>query len=186
MAAETSIVTGIAGRYATALFALAQEQRQLDAVAADLGRLQAMIKDSADLARLVRSPVFGRDDQARAMAAVVERAGLHDLVRRFVGTVAHNRRLFVLEQMIRDFQTLLSRHRGEVRAHVIAAKPLSDAQMQALTAALKAASGETVVVDAEVDPALIGGLVVKLGSRMVDASLRSKLQTLKIAMKGVA
>ena len=186
MAAETSIVTGIAGRYATALFALAQEAKQLDSVAADLDRLAAMIADSTDLARLVRSPVFGAEEQGKAMAAVLDRAGLQDLVRRFVGVVARNRRLFVLEQMIRDYRSLLAQHRGEVVARVTSAKPLSPAQLAALKGSLKGTGGREVMVDAKVDPALIGGLVVRIGSQMLDTSIRTKLQNLQIAMKGVA
>ncbi len=186
MAAETSIVTGISGRYATALFALAQERKQLDAVAADIAGLQAMLAESADLVRLVRSPLFKRDEQARALAAVMARAGLGDLVRRFVGVVATNGRLFALIPMLRDFQTLLSRHKGEVVAKVVSAMPLSDPQTQALAAALAGAAGRPVIVEAAVDADLIGGLKVRIGSRLVDASLKAKLQNLKIAMKGVA
>jgi len=186
VAAETSIVTGIAGRYATALFALAEEQKQLDPVAADLDQLQGLIAASSDLARLVRSPVFGSDEQSKAMGAVLQRAGAHDLVRRFVGVVARNRRLFVLEQMIRDFRSLLARHRGEVVAQVTSAKALSAAQLAALKASLKSTVGREVTVDARIDAALIGGMVVRVGSRMLDSSIRTKLQNLKIAMKGVA
>lgn len=186
MPAETSIVSGLAGRYATALFELALERRELDAVAADLDRLQRTIAGSADLAHLVRSPVFGRDEQARAMAAVLERGEFHDLVRRLVGVAARNRRLFVVEQMIRAFRQILARHRGETVAQVRSATPLSDAQLQSLRQALRSAAGGEVALETDVDPGLIGGLVVQVGSRMVDASLRTKLQNLKIAMKGVA
>lgn len=194
MAAETSnvtgsatgIVTGISGRYATALFALAEERGQIDAVAADIGRLKSLLDESADLMRLVRSPLFRRDEQSKAMSAVMELAGLGDLLRRFVGTVAANGRLFALSAMIRDFQALLSRHRGEVVAKVVSATPLSERQMQALSDALRRTAGRAVIVEAEVDPDLIGGLKVRIGSRLVDATLKTRLQNLKIAMKGVA
>ncbi|HYM30267.1 MAG TPA: F0F1 ATP synthase subunit delta [Candidatus Cybelea sp.] len=186
MAAETSIVSGIAGRYATALFELANEAKALDAVAADLDRLSRMLDDSADLRRLVMSPVFDREQQMRAMAAVVERAGLHDLIRRFVGIVTRNRRLFVLRDTIRGFRALLARHRGETVAQVISAEALNPNQLAALKAALKEGVGREVSVEARVDSGLIGGLVVKVGSRMLDASVRTKLQNLKVAMKGVA
>ncbi|HUN53194.1 MAG TPA: F0F1 ATP synthase subunit delta [Candidatus Sulfotelmatobacter sp.] len=186
MAAETSIVSGIAGRYATALFELAVEAKALDAVAADLDRLQAMIAESADLRRLVKSPIFGRDEQRRAIDAVVERAGLSAVVRRFVGVVARNRRLFALEDMIRDFRALLARHRGETMARVVSASPLQPNQLAALKAALREGVGREVNMEVAVDPELLGGLVLKVGSRMIDSSVRTKLQNLKVAMKGVA
>jgi len=186
LAAETSIVSGIAGRYATALFELAVEAKALDAVAADLDRLQAMIAESADLRRLVKSPIFGRDEQRRAIDAVVERAGLSAVVRRFVGVVARNRRLFALEDMIRDFRALLARHRGETMARVVSASPLQPNQLAALKAALREGVGREVNMEVAVDPELLGGLVLKVGSRMIDSSVRTKLQNLKVAMKGVA
>ncbi|WP_341705298.1 F0F1 ATP synthase subunit delta [Ferrovibrio sp.] len=186
MAQETSLVSGIAGRYATALFDLAREAGQLDAVARDLDMLAARLADSADLVRLVRSPVFGRDEQARAIAAVAEKAGCTDLVRRFLGVAAANRRLFVLADMIAAFRALLSHHRGEAVAEVVSAVPLDDAQLAQLKSALSSEAAGNVVIKASVDPDLIGGLVVKLGSRMIDASIRSKLNNLKTAMKGVA
>jgi F-type H+-transporting ATPase subunit delta len=186
LAAETSIVSGIAGRYATALFELTIEGKSLDTVASDLDRLKAMIGESADLRRLLKSPIFGRDEQSRAIGAVAERLGVSPLVRRFVGIVAQNRRLFVLENMIRDFRALLARHRGETVARVVSASPLNPNQLATLKAALKAGVGREVSVDAHVDAGLIGGIMVQVGSRMVDASMRTKLQNLKIAMKGVA
>ncbi len=186
MAAETSIVSGIAGRYATALFELAVEAKALDTVAADLDGLKAMLRDSADLRRLVKSPVFGRDEQSRAISAIAARAGFSDVVCRFIAVVARNRRLFVLEDMIRDFRALLARHRGEMVARVVSASPLSPNQLAALKAALRDGMGREVRVDAAVDTGLLGGLVVKVGSRMIDGSVRTKLQNLKIAMKGIA
>jgi F-type H+-transporting ATPase subunit delta len=175
----------LAARYAAALFELADEQKKIDAVAADLARLKAMIADSADLLNLLRSPVLTRDVQGRAMASVCERAGLGDLVKRFVALIAANRRLFALPAMIDAFLAELARRRGEVRAQVAAAQPLSDKQQAALTDAIRKVVGGKVAIDVKIDPALIGGLVVRVGSRMIDSSLKSKLQRLQLAMKGV-
>ena len=185
MSAENITVSGIAGRYATALFDLASEGKQLDAVAADLTAIKSMMAESDDLARLIKSPLISRDDQARAMAAVLSKMETSDLVRRFVGMVAQNRRLFALSDMINDFGRLLAAHRGEVVAKVTSAKKLSDSQVEAVSAALKSAIGSDVSLEADIDESLIGGLVVKVGSRMVDSSIRTKLQNLKFAMKGV-
>jgi len=184
---ESSVVAGIAGRYATALFDLAREARNLDETAAEFDRLEAMIVESEDLSRLVRSPVISRDDQARAMAAILEATGFGDLVRRFVGVVAANRRLFALTEMIRRFRGLLAEHRGELVANVTSARPLAEAQKTALAAALAQGLGRDVrdvKVETRIDENLIGGLLVRVGSRMVDSSLRTKLQNLELAMKG--
>lgn len=185
LSAENTISSGIAGRYATALFDLALEAKQIETVESDLAVIQEMMNESADLAWLVRSPLISRDDQAKAMAAVLEKLGVSDLVRRFVGTVALNRRLFAISDMINSFGALLSAHRGEVVASVTSAKTLSKEQQDAVEAALKAAIGSDVSVNASVDESLIGGMIVKVGSRMVDSSIRTKLQNLKFAMKGV-
>ena len=185
MAAETSIVSGIAGRYAKALFELAAERKELDTVAADLDGLARLLHESDDLRRLVRSPMFKRGEQAAAMAAVLARAGAGDLVARFVGVIAQNRRLFALPEMIDTFNQLLARHRGEVVAEIASASPLTAAQIEALEAALRQSVGTDVNLVARVDQSLIGGLVVKLGSRMVDSSVRTKLQNLRLAMKGI-
>ncbi|OUR76876.1 ATP synthase F1 subunit delta [Alphaproteobacteria bacterium 46_93_T64] len=185
MSAENTKVSGIAGRYATALFELASDAKQVDAVASDLATIRTSMNGSADLARLVRSPLVSRDDQERAILAVLEMLGVSDLVRRFVGTVAQNRRLFALADMIDAFGKLLAADRGEVIAKVVSAKKLTVKQMEALTKELKSAIGSDVAIEAEVDTSLIGGLVVKVGSRMVDSSIRTKLQNLKFAMKGV-
>jgi F-type H+-transporting ATPase subunit delta len=144
-----------------------------------------MIEESTDLRRLVRSPVLTRADQGKAMAAVLQQAGVSDLVRRFVALVAENRRLFALVDMIDAYLGELARRRGEVTATVTSAVPLSDAQTAAVTEALKRAVGGKVAVDLKTDASLIGGLVVKVGSRMIDSSLKSKLQRLQLAMKGV-
>ncbi len=185
MAAQESTVEGVSGRYATALFELALEAKSLDEVGSDLDGFQAMLDDSADLLRLVRSPVFSANDQNRAVRAVVDKAGIGGLASNFIGLVAKNRRLFAVSDMIRDYRKLLAAHRGEVTAEVTSAEKLSDAQVTALKAALKEKVGRDVLLDAQVDPALLGGLVVKVGSRMIDTSLRTKLNNLKIAMKEV-
>ncbi|MEP3248265.1 MAG: F0F1 ATP synthase subunit delta [Sneathiella sp.] len=185
MSAENITVSGIAGRYATALFDLALQEKQVDVVAADMATIKTSLDESADLARLVLSPLVSRDDQARAMAAVLEKLGVSDLVRRFVGTVAQNRRLFALSDMIDDFGKLLAAERGEVVAKVTSAKKLTAKQVEALTKELKSSIGSDVAIEATIDEELIGGLVVKVGSRMVDSSIRTKLQNLKFAMKGV-
>lgn len=179
-------VTGaIADRYSAALFELAEQQGALDVVAGDLKALKAMIAESEDLRRLLRSPVISRQDQQRAITALAERAGMSDLTRRFAGTVAANRRLFSLPGIIGAYLARLADRRGEVRAEVVSAAPLAVAQRDRLSAALKRALGGEVAVEETVDPGLLGGLVVKVGSRMVDSSLRTKLQHLQLAMKGV-
>ena len=185
MAARGTSPGGLAARYAAALFELADEKKQLDDVAADLASLKQAIGESADLRRLLRSPVLSRAEQSRAMAATLEAAGASDLVRRFVGLAARNRRLFVLPDMIDAYLSQLAQRRGEVTAEVVSARPLTDAQRDAVAAALRKAIGGQVAVAARVDPGLIGGLVVKVGSRLIDSSLRSKLQRLQHAMKGV-
>ncbi len=184
MAAETSIVSELAARYATALFELARDERALDAVAADLARLQGMLDESEDLRRLVRSPLLSREDQGKGMAAVMSRAEIGPLVARFAAVAARNRRLFALEAIIRRFNELLAAHRGEVAAEVTSAVALSAAQLEALKASLSRVTGSEVNVSAKVDRSLLGGMIVRLGSRMVDSSLRTKLMRLQLVMKG--
>lgn len=185
MATDTTGQSGLAGRYAVALYDLADQAHQLDAVAADLKTVRALLAESEDLRKLVRSPILGRAEQSRAMGAVLERAGISDLTRRFVGVVAENRRLFALSAMIEAFLRRLAEKRGEVTAEVTSAKPLSDAQLDRVTEQLKRAVGGKVVVDLKVDPGLIGGLVVRVGSKLIDNSLKTKLMRLQLAMKGV-
>ena len=185
MASETTGLSRIAGRYASALYELADESKELDAVAADLRALNAMIAGSGELQRLVRSPLISRRDQAKAMAALLEKAGIGVTVRHFVGVAAQHRRLFLLRTMIDAFLATLAARRGELSAQVSSAAPLEASQVEALKAQLAKAMGKAVNLDFKVDPALLGGLVVKVGSRMVDSSLRSKLQRLELAMKGI-
>jgi len=185
VASEATGVSGLAGRYAAALFDLADQQKALDLVAADLATLDRLIVESPDLARLLRSPLLGRAQQGAALAALGERAGLSPLARSFIGVVAHKRRLFALQGMIRGYHKLLADRRGEVTAEVTAAQALTPGQIDAVTDRLKRAVGAKVAVEIRVDPAILGGLVVKVGSRMVDGSLRSKLQRLRLAMRGI-
>ncbi|KAF0223217.1 MAG: ATP synthase subunit [Rhodospirillaceae bacterium] len=183
MPSETTGV--IADRYATALFDLADGQSVLDQVAGDLKSLKAMIRDSADLNRLLDSPALKRAEQGKAVAALAVAAQFHGLTTNFLGLVASHRRLNSLPAMIRAFLGLLAKKRGEVSAQVTSAAQLSQSQFDALVASLKSACGGNVAVDVAVDPSLLGGMVVKVGSRMVDSSLKTKLQHLKLAMKGV-
>ena len=183
MASETTGVSALAERYATALFDIADERRALDEVAGDLRQLRAMMAASADLMRVVRSPVLSRHDQGRAVAALAERAELSPLVRDFLAVVARNRRLFAVPAMIEAFLAMLAERRGEVTAEIIAAQPLSETQLETLSEHLRRTVGRRVFVDARVDPRLIGGMIVKVGSRMVDASLDSKLRRLQLALK---
>jgi F-type H+-transporting ATPase subunit delta len=185
VASNSKPPSGVAGRYATALYELAHDARQLDEVAADLATLRKMIADNADLRRLISSPLLPRAEQAKAMNAIVAKAGVNDLTRRFVGMVARNRRLFGLPAIIQSFQAMLADRRGEMIAEVTAAKPLSPAQIEAVSNALRGSAGTKIQVDVKVDPKLIGGLKVKVGSRLIDASLATKLQRLQLAMKGL-
>ena len=179
------MMASMAGRYAAALFELAKEQKQLAQVEPDLKAFQAMLDASEDLRRLVRSPVISADDQAKALTAVLGRAGVSPLTANFFKLIARNRRLFAAADMIRDFRALMARERGEVSADVASAHPLSPAQLDALKDALRVQIGKDVQVNTRVDPNLLGGLVVKMGSKMINSSLRTKLSNLKVAMKGL-
>ncbi len=180
-----SISAGIAGRYATAVFELAKEARGLPALEADVGALGSALTDSAALRDLVGSPVLSRDDQGRAMAALAAKMGLSPTLTSTLGLMAANRRLFVLPQLLAALRGLIAEEKGEVTAEVTAAQPLTKAQADALAKQLKAAVGKTVTLKTAVDESLIGGLVVKVGSKMIDTSIRSKLAQLQNAMKEV-
>lgn len=186
MAAQDQTVTGVAGRYASALFELAGETNSQKAVGEALTRFRAMVDESEDLQRLVRSPVFSAQDQAAALEALLAAAGIDGLAANFIGLVAKNRRLFVILDMIKAYGALEAAARGEVPAEAISAVELSAAQVKELKAQLKAVTGQDVALSTRTDPSILGGLIVKVGSRMIDSSLRTKLQNLKIAMKGVA
>jgi F-type H+-transporting ATPase subunit delta len=185
VAGEVDTSSGVAGRYATALFELALERKALERVADDLTRFNQALDAFDDLVRLVKSPVFSAEEQGRALAAILEQLKIDGLTKNFLLLVAKNRRLFATPDMIRAFRAMLARHRGEVGATVTAASKLTDGQITALKQALKAALGKDVMLDEQVDAGLLGGLVVKVGSRMIDTSLRTKLSSLKVAMKEV-
>lgn len=185
MATSTGPASGLAERYAGALYELADEAKTLDQVADDLRALKGLMAESDDFRRLVRSPVLKRGEQEKALAAVAEKSGAQALTGNFLRLVARNRRLFVLPEMIDSFLSILATRRGEVQAKVTAAHPLSDDQIARLETALREVAGAKVSLEAHVDQSLLGGLVVQLGSRMYDSSLRTKLQRLQTAMKGV-
>jgi F-type H+-transporting ATPase subunit delta len=184
VAGEDPITSGMAGRYANALFELALENKATDAVKNDLDRFDALITESADLNRLVRSPVYGADEQLKALSAILDKAGIKGLAANFLRVITTNRRLFAVRDMVRVYRALVARHKGEVTAQVTVADKLSDNNLDALKSALKSvAGGKDIDLDVKVDPAIIGGLIVKLGSRMIDSSLRTKLNAIKFAMK---
>ena len=183
MAAEDPSVSGVSGRYATALFELAREERSIDAVKADLDKFDLLLTDSSDLRRLVRSPVFSAGAQSKALAAVLDKAGISGISANFLKVLIANRRLFAVGEVIRAFRALVARFKGEATADVTVAEALSDRNLDALKAALNSVTGKDVALNVKIDPSIIGGLVVKLGSRMVDSSLRTKLHSIKHAMK---
>lgn len=176
----------MAGRYAAALHELADEHGRLDEVAADMAAIRAMLAESPDLRRLAASPAVGRDAQGRAIDAVLREAGASELALKFAGVVARNGRLALLDDMCAAYQDILARRRGEVTAEVATARPMTDAQRGALAERLRAAVGGRVVIDARVDAGLIGGMTVKIGSRMADSSVQGKLRRLELALKGAA
>ncbi len=175
----------MAGRYATALFDLATEEKSVDKVGDALTRFEALVAGSEDLQRLVRSPVFSSEEQSKAVSAVLAKAGIDGLAGNFIRVAAANRRLFAVPDMTKAFRAMVARSRGEANAEVVSARPLAAEQIEALKTALKASVGKDIRVDLKVDPALIGGLTVKIGSRMIDASLKTKLNSIKHAMKEV-
>jgi F-type H+-transporting ATPase subunit delta len=178
------IQASLAGRYATALFELARDERQLEAVGASLDALKRALADSPELAELTTSPLVGRDDALKTVKAVAASAGLDPITSNFLGVLAQNRRLSQLGAVIRFFNLLAAAHRGETTAEVVSARPLGDDQLAALRKNLKSRLGRDVAVDLTVDPAILGGLVVKIGSKQIDGSIRTKLNTLASAMKG--
>lgn len=185
LASEATGVSGLAERYAAALFDLADERRILDEAAANLRQLKAMMTESVELSRLIRSPILSREEQGKAVVVLAERAGFAPLVRDFLAVVARNRRLFAVPAMIEAYLEKLAERRGEVTAEVAAAQALSTTQIDLLREQLRRSVGRQVAIDVRVDPGLIGGMIVKVGSRMIDGSIRSKLQRLQMAMKGI-
>jgi F-type H+-transporting ATPase subunit delta len=184
LASDDSQISGLAGRYATAAFELAMEERALDALAADLSSLKSLLAASPDLVRLVRSPVLSREEQAKGIAAILDKAGAAPLTKKFLLLLTRKRRLFVLSDVIRAFEALLARHRGEVAATVTTAHALSAAEADELTRVLKENLGREPRLQMKVDPKLLGGLILRVGSRMIDSSLRTKLDGLRAAMRG--
>lgn len=183
MAAQDPSVSGVSGRYATALFELARDEKSIDAVLVDLINFDALLNDSADLRRLVRSPVFSAEVQMSALNAVLAKAGISGTSAKFLRVLTANRRLFAVSDVIRAFRALVANFKGEATAEVTVAEQLNDKNLDALKSALKSVTGKDVALNVKVDPSIIGGLVVKLGSRMVDSSLRTKLNSIKHAMK---
>jgi F-type H+-transporting ATPase subunit delta len=176
----------VAGRYALALFGLARDGDVLDAVAADLAGLQTLLDESADLRRVIRSPVISREDQGRALTAIGKRAGFAELTTKFLGLLAVHRRLFALPEIIKAYGAMLADHKGEVAAELVSAVPLSEKQVAQIKDQLSGKIGKQITLSARVDPGLLGGLVVRVGSRMLDASLRTKLRQLELVLKGAA
>lgn len=166
-----------------ALFELARDEKSVDAVKADLDKFDAMLAESQDLNRLVRSPVFTSDIQGKALGAVLAQAGITGIAANFLKLLTANRRLFIIRDAITSFRALVAKYKGEATADVTVAEALNDKNLDSLKAALKAVTGKDVVLNVKVDPSIIGGLIVKLGSRMVDSSLRTKLNSIKHAMK---
>lgn len=185
MAETGSMISGVASRYAHSLFELAQESNAVPTVEGDLERFEKMLEDSQDLQRLIRSPVFSADEQFKGIDAILNKAQVGGLVGNFLRVVAKNRRLFAVPQMIRSFRAIAAQARGEVAAEVACAHALTAAQEKELQAALKQVAGQDVTVKLTVDPSLLGGLVVKLGSRQFDTSLKTKLNSLRLALKEV-
>ena len=183
---ETSggIQASLSGRYALALFELARDARSIDAVEASLATVRDALRDSDDLRTLVASPVVGRGAATKTVLAVADQLGLDATTRSFLGVLAENRRLGALPAIVRAYRTLASRHRGELTAEVTSAHPLTEDQVVELKQQLRQRVGREVAVDLSVDPALLGGLVVRIGSQMIDSSIRTRLNALAHAMKG--
>jgi F-type H+-transporting ATPase subunit delta len=184
VATNDTIVEGVAGRYASALFDLANETSKTSDVEGDLVKFQELLDESPDLLRVVRSPVVGSGDQSRAIAAILNRVGIGGLTANFLKLVTANRRLFVIQDIIKVYRALSAKARGEITAEVTSAFALNDGQVTALKETLKASVGKDVTLQQRVDPSLLGGLVVKVGSRMIDSSLKTKLQNMKVALSG--
>ena len=185
MAGQSVGGAGLADRYATALFELARERGTIEEIERDLDSIRELVDSSDDLRRVVRSQTLSRAEQGKALDAVLERLGTNQYVRNFVALLARNRRVFLLTDMIAAFQAKLAEHRGEVSAEVTSAVPLKPNHLDAVRDALRTIVGREVTLESRVDPSLIGGLTVRVGSRMLDNSLRTKLQNLELAMKGI-
>ncbi|MEI8394880.1 MAG: F0F1 ATP synthase subunit delta [Rhodospirillaceae bacterium] len=183
MASDGTAASGLAARYSAALFDLATERNKVDEAESDLTRLKGVLAQSPDLRRFLRSPVLTREQQNKALEALLGQVGVSDLTQHFVGLVAKNRRLFALGDMIEAFLADLARRRGEVSAEITVARSMTDAQTAAMNAAVKSALGDRAAVKVSINPELLGGMVVKIGSRMIDNSLRTKIDKLQLALK---
>jgi F-type H+-transporting ATPase subunit delta len=183
---ETSsgIQASLAGRYATALFGLARDERQIDAVGRSLDSLVQALADSRDFSMLIDSPLVGRGDAGKAFGGIAAQMALDPITTNFLGVLARNGRKGQLRAVARLFKRLSADHRGETTAEVTTARPLNDDQVAQLKQQLRARAGRDVAIEAQVDPSILGGIVVKLGSQMIDASIRTKLNRLALAMKG--
>ena len=182
---ENLTISGLAGRYAVALFDLAKETKSLDIAAKDMATLASLLVESADLKGLTLNPIFSLEEKARALGAVVAAAKISPLAANFIGVVANNGRLAHLENIISEFNRILSHHNGEVSASVTTAHKLTKTQLDALKTKLKSMVGSDVTVETDIDEGLLGGMVVKIGSRMIDSSLTTKLTNLEESMKEV-
>jgi F-type H+-transporting ATPase subunit delta len=185
VAQSGSLISGVAERYAGSLFELARESKSVASVEKDLAAVEELISNSDDLKRLIASPVFSADEQFKAIAAVADKAGIKGLVGNFLRVVARNRRLFAVPGMIAAFRRIAADSRGEVSAEVTSAHGLDAGQKKELAAALKQVAGKDVTIAVTVDPSILGGLIVRIGSRQIDTSLRTKLNSLKLALKEV-
>ena len=184
VATDDTSIGGVAGRYASAFFELASESSNVEGIEGDLKNFQALLDESPDLVRLVRSPVIAADDQAKAIAVILDRAGIGGLTANFLKLVTANRRLSVVQDMIKAYRSLAAKARGEITADVTSAFPLNDEQIAALKDTLKSSVGKEVALQSRVDPSILGGLIVKVGSRMIDSSLKTKLQSMKTVLSG--
>ncbi len=185
MANSGSQVSGVAERYANSLFELALESKSVEKIEKDLARFEALLDGSTDLQRLIRSPVFSADDQLKAISKISDKANITGIVGNFLRVVARNRRLFAVPAMIRNFRARAAQNRGEVAADVISAHDMTAEQIKTLGAALKGVAGKDVAMNITVDPSLLGGMIVKIGSRQIDTSLKTKLNSLRLALKEV-
>ena len=178
------IQASLAGRYATALFGLARDEQQIDAVSRSLDTLEAAMTESPDFKALISSPLIGRAEAGKAIRALTPTLGVDPITAKFLGVLADNGRLGELKAVIKSVRKLAAANRGETTAEVTSAFPLNDGQVTRIQSNLKARLGRDVAIDAKVDPQLLGGLVVRLGSQMIDASIKTKLNNLAMAMKG--
>lgn len=185
MSEPASISSGIANRYATAVFELAKDSNKLDVLEKDLGEIEAVLGENAEFRDLISSPVYSRDQQAASIGAIAKKMGLSELVANTLGLMAGKRRLFVLPQLVAGLRAMIAEEKGEITADVIAATALNAARQKDLAASLKASTGKDVKINTTVDESLIGGLIVKVGSKMIDTSIRSKLNALQNTMKEV-